>query len=330
MKKVYFLVPDNQTPSWGIATIYHLATLSRELQIEAYVLHFSPDFPGLTWLDTQVKTRYLATEKSKITKDDLIIVPEVSVSHPEVKALSCQKVVFVQGGFLLQKGLQSSKNYQELGFSAAWAVMPHIESIIDRFFPIKTYPMPTHVAPYFFIKNLEETRKKQIVLFPKDGYREVGYMDYEIILPLLNNFIHEENIGLKHQQKEEWKIISLSGYSHQEVAKIMTESCFFVNTNCFESLNASVAEAMAAGCISFCYEAYGGQDYLVNEQNAYVFPNNYVYPLLDKLFECIHDFDNLETKHQNMRKVAQQTVSQFNKERSKQALLHFYQDFNQQ
>lgn len=328
MKKVYFLVPDDQTPSWGIGMLYHLAMLSTELNLKAFVLHYSPEFKGVDWLKSQTDIRYLSTEKDKFSQDDLLIVPEVSVSHPALKALSCQKIVFVQGGFLIQKGLQSSTSFQELGFSAAWAVMPHIKSILEEFYPIDTHIIPPFVPSYFFEKKLDTKRKRQVLLFPKKGYREAGYMDYEIILPLLTNFINQENEKLRRQQKEEWKIINLEGFTHQEVAKIMAESYFFVNTNCFESLNATVAEAMAAGCISFCYEAYGGQDYLKHEHNSYVFPNNYVYPLLNTLFDCIEHHGDVESKHHEMRKLAQKTVSQYNREQTKQVLQDFYQNFN--
>ena len=39
---------------------------------------------------------------------------------------------------------------------------------------------------------------------------------------------------------------------------------------------------MAAGCVPICYDAFGGQDFLVDGENAFVFPNHHVYPLAEK------------------------------------------------
>lgn len=64
----------------------------------------------------------------------------------------------------------------------------------------------------------------------------------------------------------------------------MKKAAFFIATNTFESFNASVVEAMAAGCINVCYEGFGPRDYLENNSNAFVFNNNEAYELCRHLF----------------------------------------------
>ncbi|MCB0669860.1 MAG: glycosyltransferase, partial [Saprospiraceae bacterium] len=128
-------------------------------------------------------------------------------------------------------------------------------------------------------------------------------------------------------QKSGWSVIELKNKSHLEVAHLMQESLFFINTNCFESFNTTVPEAMAAGCITFCYEAFGGQDFLINEENAFVFPNNYVYPLLSKVLNIVNDLESYMEKIGRIQDHGLHTARQFEKSRTITELKRFYQKF---
>ena len=68
----------------------------------------------------------------------------------------------------------------------------------------------------------------------------------------------------------------MRGLTHVQTAEMMKRSALLLNLSALESFNALVPEALAAGCIAFCYEAYGGRDYLRPGENAFVWPNNYV------------------------------------------------------
>ena len=76
-----------------------------------------------------------------------------------------------------------------------------------------------------------------------------------------------------------WTVVELENKPHRHVARIFRQAAIHINVNCQESFNATVPEAMAAGCIPVCYEAFGGQDYLRDGENAYVFPTHHAYPL---------------------------------------------------
>jgi hypothetical protein len=80
---------------------------------------------------------------------------------------------------------------------------------------------------------------------------------------------------------------------------------------------------MAAGCIALCYEAYGGRDFLRDGGNAHVFPNHYVFPLVDRLFELIAGFETRREELGRMRRLAHETARAFAGEGTERALLEF-------
>ncbi len=122
-----------------------------------------------------------------------------------------------------------------------------------------------------------------------------------------------------------WELVELSGYSHHETAALLQESTFFVSLNTREAFNTSVPEAMAAGCIPICYEAFGGQDYLRNGENAFVFSNNTIYPLIEKLLDLIDHYDSALDKLAKMRESAFETASHYTRDNTREALLAFFE-----
>ena len=328
--KAYFVAPNYSAPSWGIGMIYHLSKISNNIGIPSLVLKIEgePSAPNWLHLDTEVKN--LFEQAPKIKPIDIVIVPELFVAHSILTKINAIKVVLVQGGFLITQGLRGANNYQEYGFREAIAVMPHIKSILTRFWPIPTSIVSPFVMDHFFCckENLSlNNRKRQILLFPKPGYEQAGYYDYAIVISILKKKIKQINANISDHNNH-WSIVELQNKSHKEVALLMKESCFLINTNCFESLNATVAEAMAAGCITFCYEAYGGQDYLIDQENAYVFKNNYVYSLLHSILDKIENYKIRSQELSLIQVNGYHTVKQYRQERTSYELSMFYKSLH--
>jgi len=324
--QIYFLAPDHHVPSWGMGMIYHMAEISNQLGINASILSLSNNAEMPRWLEVSVRLSTLTAARESIRQDDILIVPEVMVTEAAILDLQIRKIVFIQGSVMIPIGLKSYDDYQALGFTNAIAVLPHISLVVQRFWPIEIAVVAPFVADYFFadVDKLDlGGRRRQILLFPKPGYKEAGYFDYEIVLSLLNKKLIEINAQLPNPATH-WNLVEIRGRSHKEVAGLMQESCFFVNTNCFESFNTTVPEAMAAGCITFCYEAFGGQDFLLHEENAFVFRNNYVYTLLDRLVSTLIDFENLSEALRQIQQNGISTAKKYVRTRTKMELSLFY------
>jgi len=134
-------------------------------------------------------------------------------------------------------------------------------------------------------------------------------------------------LAQQNEPSASWELEELKDKTHKEAAQLMKTSTFFVNVNSMEGFNTTVPEAMAAGCIPVCYDAFGGRDFLHDGHNAHVFPNHYAYPLADKLFKLMDCYDQMEAKNQQMRKNAYATACQYTAGHTEQALLTFYGSF---
>ena len=88
-----------------------------------------------------------------------------------------------------------------------------------------------------------------------------------------------------------WRVVELKDKPHRYVARVFKQAAIHVNVNCQESFNATVPEAMAAGCIPICYEAFGGKDYLRDGENACVLPTHHAYPLMERTLELMTSWD---------------------------------------
>ena len=107
---------------------------------------------------------------------------------------------------------------------------------------------------------------------------------------------------------------------------MVCESLFFISINTFEALNTSVIESMASGCIVFCYEGVGPKDYLSNNINAKVFPNNEAYALAEAVCSQIDEFEKEEFELNAIRKNAYETAKKYTRSKTEESLIDFYQN----
>lgn len=277
------------------------------------------------WLDFDVAETSLQARSFKPNSNDILVIPEVCASSPVLGRISCRKLVFVQGSFLMLSNLEQDENYRTLGFERALVTMPHMKPIVENYFKVSASIIPAFVAPYFFLDQetlLTQHRSRSIIIYPKFGYVEAGLPDYDIVSRLLRRRLDE-----LRESSVKWELKELKNLTHREAARLMQDSIFFVNVNSLEGFNATVPEAMAAGCIPICYDAYGGCDFLHDGLNAHVFPNHHAYPLLDKIFDLMNRYDQMQDEILQMKKNAHATASQFTEKHTEQALLDFYRSY---
>lgn len=320
---IFYLTPDYDVPSWGIGLLYHHVRILREQNVSAHVLHHQTPF-RLSWLDVDVPIRYLDDASLELQPDDLLVVPEVLAHSPEHLPRHCRKVVFVQGSLLVVAAAGRAVDYQELGYEAAMAVLPHVQDIVATHFGIQPALVPPFIAPYFFAdkRALHASRVKQVLLVGRPQYREAGYLDYDIVVKLLDRFLERRTAT---RATSSWQLIPVEGLSHEETAELMKQSALLVNLNTLEAFNTTVPEAMAAGCIVSCYEAFGGRDFLADRENAFVFSNNDVYSLVEGLFSLIDGYDERREELSAVRRAAHATATRYCEEGTARALRLFFE-----
>jgi len=261
--------------------LYEHVRLLLESGFDARVIHERAPF-RLSWIDhDDVPVAHLDAPGEPPAPGDLLVVPETLAAASAELPWRCRRVVFVQGSFLIARGLRGARGFAELGFEGALAVLPHVARVVERHFGLAAQVVPPFVAPYFF-RSPEEIRsrprRRTILLAAKPEYRAAGFPDYDLFQAL---------VAPRLERGDGWRLEELQGLRHAEVAEVMADASFLVNLNSHEAFNSTVPEAMAAGCVPVCYEAFGGQDYLVDGENAFVFPNHYVFPLAEKLLELL-------------------------------------------
>jgi hypothetical protein len=310
---IYYLVADDPVPSWGTRMIYEHVRLLRERGHDACVLHHaSPYRPP--WRALEVPVRYLDQPDLAPAAADVVVVPEVLAASPAVQRHPWRRVVFVQGSFLILKGLGGCADYPTLGYEAAMAIFPHVARVVERHFGLAAEVVPPFVAPYFFTAS-PRPRQRRVLLAVKDGYRQAGFPDQEIAETLLAKEL---------AARPEWSLARLVGLSHEEVAELMQTSTFLVNVNSHEAFNSTVPEAMAAGCIPVCYEAVGGREYLRDGDNAIVFPNQDVYALVERVSELAGAFAERQPFLERLRAGGRRTAASFRPEQTAEALARFF------
>lgn len=320
-RTVWYFLPDYDQPSWGGGMLYHHVDMLNRNGINAVLLHEEAPF-RLHWLHMEVPVRYINQGEMKVLDDDILVVPEALAGDSRMLRVQARKIVFVQNCFLMLMNLEKLRRYEALGYEHAFTYLPHLQHIVKRHFGMESTDIPPFVAPYFYLDSermVTFERKKKILLFPK-----MNSYDYDLILKLLKD--KTESAGAD-PRRGGWEIVELRGLTHREVANAFQSGGIFVCLNTHEAFNSSVPEAMAAGAIVFCYEAFGPGDFLENNKNAFVFPNNHAYPLIEKLFEIMNNYDMLQDQIVAMRRNAYQTACQFSRSKTEKALKDFFSNF---
>jgi glycosyltransferase involved in cell wall biosynthesis len=278
---------------------------------DAFVLHGRPGFRP-AWLSFDAPRLYRGETSLRLSPDDLLIVPEVHAAEQAALQLSRRRIVFVQASSYVAPGLGNARDYGQLGYEGAIATMPHVSRILERHYGVEAPVIPPCVAPCFFATEAEwkkEPRKREVVLCPKPWCR-----DYPIVRQVL----------LAHARELGWRVRELSGKPHRQVARAFRRAAIHINVNCQESFNATVPEAMAAGCIPICYEAFGGRDFLRNRKNAYVFPTHHAYPLLEHALDLMASWSSRRHEIESIRRGAGATAARYTEAATEAALVRYF------
>jgi glycosyltransferase involved in cell wall biosynthesis len=308
--RVFYYAPDNQTPSWGVGMLYTHVKLLCANGIDARVLHDKPGFRP-RWLDIDVPRAYRRRASFKTLPVDLLVIPEIFSAEPEVRSMAGRRIVFVQASSFISPGLREASDYRQLGYQGAIAVMPHVQEIVEKYYGVPAPVVPPCIASYFFLDRArrDQPRKREVALIPK-----VWCRDCSIVRQMLRDGARA--LG--------WQVTELENKSHREVARVLRRAAFHVNVNCHESFNATVPEAMAAGCIPICYEAFGGRDYLKNGVNAFVFPTHHAYPLIERTLQLMASYESIGRELRRVQRGGLETAHRYTEAQTEKALLDYF------
>jgi glycosyltransferase involved in cell wall biosynthesis len=317
--RVWYLVPEYSTPSWGVGMLYGHVDLLCRGGFDAVAVQSRNDYRP-AWLETDVPI--VGSDQFDPGRNDLVVVPEVMADDPRIVDLEATRVLFVQGSFVLVARLEAAVSARQRGFTRAIAILPHVADAVRQLCDLPVDLVPPYVAPYFSVdeERLDEPRPRRLTIYAKPDIRE-----YPVALGLLRLAQEGRLPGLVSPQAvptvASWEIVELSDHRHHEVAEILQNTELFINLNCWEAFNTTVPEAMAAGAVPICFEAYGGRDFLRDGDNAFVFPNNSLLPLIERALELMAMPDGeRRTRLAQVRRGGWQTARTYNPEATACAL----------
>lgn len=325
---IYYYCTDHDSPSWGMAMLYYHVYFLNKNNINACILHDKPGFK-LSWLNLNIPIKYI---KHKVVPQasDIMVVPEGNVQDKILQSFKCRKYFFLQNSFILFERVAPSA-LNKLAFAGALYYLPHLRKILSTYFEGPLYETSIFVADYFYKEPAKlHDRKRQIIIYPKSFSR-----DYNVVERILPEYYKPQGffskLLLKHSKENNWEIVVLKDYTHETVASLMKEAAFFINLNTYEAFNSSVPEAMAAGCINFSFDAFGPSDFLEDGVNAFVFNNNHVFPLLEKLKHYTDNYEDVQVQEQlkNMRLAAFATAQKYTSAKAEKEIVDLMNNLNQ-
>lgn len=321
--KVYYLVPDSERPSWGMGIIYDHVNMLRNAGFESRVIKKTKlNVPA--WLPFQVPVSDYNYLKKEIRDEDILVVPEAMMDFRGLKKMQCRKILFIQAPGYIFESMPEKEDHISLGFEHVIIIMPHMAEIVKKHIHLPFTMINPYVADYFFSDHFSSDRIRQVLIYPK-----FHQIDYSIVHYLVDRHIKNRNRYWVRNlvTRENWKLKELKNFTHREVAEEMKKSALMISLNTFEALNTSVVEAMASGCIPFCYEGVGPRDFLENGKNAMVFGNNEAYTLSEAVCDWIDHFEERGEEHKRLQENGFKTASYYNRATTEKQLIEFFKGY---
>ena len=257
------------------------------------------------------------------SENDIIVIPEICADNEQLQKFKCKKIVFVQNAFYIYEGLKTRETYESLGISYIFYYMPHLEKILKNITNIPLFETPPFIAPYFFEKK-DIKRTKKIILYPKFENKE-----YYILKRYLNEKANIKTKGFFNKMfsnDESWELVELKDKKHKELPSLMQSAMFFVTINTTEAFNSAVPEAMASGCINYCFEDVGPSDFLINNHNAFVFYNDHIFELAEKLVYYFNNYESIKNELNDIRNNAYLLSKNYTIDKLESKIIDFFKN----
>lgn len=246
---VYYLCPDDNTPSGGIRMLYrHVDTLTKA-GVEAKILHRRPGFRCDWFANTTPVTS--ATE-AVLHADDLLVVPEYYGPGLSLLPSGVRKIVFNQNAYqtfdhIPLEGTAPKAPYADLPGLVALATVSEDNAALLRY----TFdPLPVHLTRVVVDRRLfhppDRPAGQRIAFMPRRRADEQRQL------------LH---ILRARDALAGWELVPIDGLSESETARMLRTCAVFLSFSDREGFGLPPAEAMASGCYVIGYTGLAGREF---------------------------------------------------------------------
>ena len=327
-----FLCPDGRGASGGIAVLYDMVAELRNQGYDAVVLHGhrSARYPdgrsdvpiftnyairrevvkrrGLRYRIGDLMNRLLDSSRGGTQVlhpeiSDVIVVPEFLLAEALAAFPRNPKVLISQNPFSHLRSharalRQNINSAQGLIYSVGIAdiclgIFDLLENQPVGYVPVTMWP---ERFPY------QQEKEKLITFMPRKRREEASVIE----------------AALRSRSKlRGYRLESIDGVPHAEVAKLMAKSRIFISLLSREALGFPAAEAMAAGCIVVGYTGLGTREYF-DDTTGIPVPEGDTAAVVRAVEEAVDEYETTPGRLDEMRLRASETV---NRRYSREAFL---------
>lgn len=246
---VFFLCPDDQEPTGGIAAIYRQVEILAAAGTNAYVLHTTPGF-RCRWFESTAPVASAAFRP--LTPHDLLVVPEVYGPKLHEIAPATPFAIFDQSisHIFNEWPVAETGDPQSSPFRS------------DRLLGIVCVSDLSLEYMRWLFPDLPSVRVRHGVV-PIETDRLADRPMVATYMPRRNDDHAREVINaLRIVAGDACSFHALSGLDHAAVVERLRASRIFLSFGGPEGFGLPVLEAMNAGCLVVGYHGYGGQELL--------------------------------------------------------------------
>jgi glycosyltransferase involved in cell wall biosynthesis len=301
---VYYLCPDYSVPSGGIRAIYRHVDILNQAGVEAAVLHHSNGF-ACRWFEHD--TRTLGVPAVQISPADVLVVPEIYGPFLDRLPRTPRLVAFSQNAYLTFEHVPPGPSPPYGIFAAALTVSADSAEYLRFAFPgLEVSIVPNGIDPAVFHPR-PEPPPRRLALMPRKRHEEA-----------------EEILRLLGERLRGWEVVRIEGASEAEAAAALRSAPIFLALGRREGFGLPAAEAMASGCLTVGFPAFGGREIFGSDTSVAVEDGD-VLGAARAVAEAIERYerDPASVREQGAR-AAERVAREHTLERQAGALLDFY------
>ena len=301
---IYYLCPDYSVPSGGIRAIYRHVDILNRAGLSAAVLHHRDGF-SCRWFEHS--TRTVGVPSVALSSRDILVVPEIYGPFLGRLPREPRLVAFSQNAYLTFEHMPPRVAPPYELFEAAMTVSTDNAEYLRFAFPnLDTSVVPNGIDPAVFYPSTARPGKR-LALMPRKRPSD-----------------SDQIIRLLGERLRGWETVRIEGAGEAETATLLRSAPIFLALGRQEGFGLPAAEAMASGCYTIGFPAFGGRE-IFDPSCSVAVEDGDVLSAARSLAEAMDLYERQPEQLRAMGARASERVhGQYSLELQEEALLAFY------